>query len=245
MCNKGSAVGAEITAITLLVAGAFLSIGAMAGPFASISVPASSVAACKAFTPISMSFHAAALDSTFAAASAHTMYSAGCSATDSASLGSAYCAALGVAATNGGAAISLWCTALVLSLLAATFISMRVTRLRQNFARSTDAPAPAAKGCHTRAATTVVLSVSAFVLNLIAGIAAWVGVLPLYAWFYLTYIPTRLLSANSCLVLPSASTGVGSTLAGVVIGTSFVRQARAQGSLFFCIYLTHFRPSHF
>ena len=116
----------------------------------------------------------------------------------------------------------MFAIALLLSLGSAAFIFMRVRRLRQNMATSSDGSSPQAtpKGCHTRAAGSVTMSVLAFVLMLVASITVWVGVLPISAY---TFANASFACYNNYgLRVATLESGAGATCAGVVIATSFL-----------------------
>ncbi len=117
----------------------------------------------------------------------------------------------------------MFAIALLFSLASAVFISLRVVRLRQNLLRSSNdasSPQAAPKGCHTRAAASVTLSVLAFVLMLVAAITVWVGVLPLAAWFFanLSFPCSGLVGVRPITL----ADGPGAACAGIVIFTSFM-----------------------
>ena len=117
----------------------------------------------------------------------------------------------------------MFAIALLLSLGSAVFIFMRVRRLRQNMATSSaDGSSPQAtpKGCHTRAAGSVTMSVLAFVLMLVAAITVWVGVLPISAYTVANF--SFACYSGYGLRLPVVESGPGATCAGVVIATSFL-----------------------
>lgn len=116
----------------------------------------------------------------------------------------------------------MFVVALLMSLASAVFISLRIVRLRQNLLRSSgdpNSPQAAPKGCHTRAAASVTLSVLAFVLMLVAAITVWVGVLPLAAWYFASY---PFASGCGAVRLLTFADGPGASCAGVVIATSFI-----------------------
>ncbi len=120
----------------------------------------------------------------------------------------------------------MFAIALLFSLASAVFIALRVMRLRQNLLRSSDgpgAPQAAPKGCHTRAAASVTLSVLAFVLMLVAAITVWVGVLPLAAYFF-ALDGLRLCTSGTLSILSAVTfeDGPGASCAGIVIATSFM-----------------------
>jgi hypothetical protein len=101
--NKASAIGAELAAICFNILSAFLSIGAMAGPFKALSVPAaeSSSDACR---PVSLSFTirgvvTAPQDGSGAASLA--LYSEGCKVSDP-----TICALTKGASVSGSASVS-------------------------------------------------------------------------------------------------------------------------------------------
>ena len=66
--------------------------------------------------------------------------------------------------------VAMFVIALLMSLISAIFIILRVRRINQNIASSGNGHS-APKGCHTRAAASVTLSVLSFVLMLVAAIS--------------------------------------------------------------------------
>jgi hypothetical protein len=116
--------------------------------------------------------------------------------------------------------MGMFAIGMVFSLASAVFIALRVRRLRQNLLRSSSdagAPQAAAKGCHTRAAASVTLSVLAFVLMLVAAITVWVGVLPLGLYYF-----TETLFCPVAVPSTLVEAAPGAACAGIVIATSFM-----------------------
>jgi len=103
--NKASAIGAELAAICFNILSAFLSIGAMAGPFKALSVPAAeSSSSSDACRPVSLSFTirgvvTAPQDGSGAASLA--LYSEGCKVSDP-----TICALTKGASVSGSASVS-------------------------------------------------------------------------------------------------------------------------------------------
>ena len=115
----------------------------------------------------------------------------------------------------GGAATALIVIAFIMSLLAGIFASLRICRIKARLALSgPPASSPSTKPCHTRGVATILLTVFAFVLFLAGSIMGWIGVLPVS----LLYCVSTSYFTSSC----SLATGAGSTLAGVVLATSFL-----------------------
>jgi hypothetical protein len=106
--------------------------------------------------------------------------------------------------------------AFINSLLAGIFAALRICRIKARLALSgPPSSTPSTKPCHTRGVATILLTVFAFVLFLVGSILGWIGVLPVSALYC---VSTSSFSAPLC----SISTGAGSTLAGVVLATSFI-----------------------
>ena len=120
--------------------------------------------------------------------------------------------------------------AFINSLLAGIFAALRICRIKARLAVSgpPSPTPPTSKPCHTRGVATILLTVFAFVLFLVGSILGWVGVLPLsligFSLCPILNSPAPSSSFSPAFAFPSCSiaTGAGSTLAGVVIATSFI-----------------------